>query len=281
MSTNLDSSLIYLSQQHLKQWDECPLKFYYNFFDQVRLPLPPQQRDKLDLGSQFHLLLQQYELGLDITPLVKSDPSLALWYEQFCQAPPAMINGARHCETRRTFALEVNQQQHYFTLVYDLLILGVGAAQIIDWKTHEKLISKTELKSSWQTRLYLYGLAVTGDYAPADIAMTYWFASQGKSTVLTYSQAQHEKTHRDLRQRLAKMQRMDFTAKPKNSHACQSCEFYYRCDAPQKHDLKHHNLSILDLENLGENINQNISQNTSQNMNLESVDFANYPEIVI
>lgn len=275
LAPKVNPELIYLSQQHLKQWDECPLKFYYNFFDQVRLPLPPQQKDKLTLGSQFHLLLQQHELGLDISPLAASNPHLALWYEQFQKSPPEIISGSRSCETRRTFAVEVNQQRHYFTLVYDLLILGTDEAQIIDWKTHEKLIHKTELKASWQTRLYLYGLAITSNYPPETISMTYWFANQGKSTILNYSQAQHEKTHRDLQQRLSKMQQTDFTAKPKNSQTCQSCEFYYRCDAPQKHDLQHDSQRHSQMANITK------PQYSYSEFDPESMDFDAYPEVVI
>ncbi|MEI6427446.1 MAG: PD-(D/E)XK nuclease family protein [Pseudanabaena sp. ELA607] len=262
MNTVIDPGLIYLSQQHLNQWDECPLKFRYSFFDQVRLPFPPEQQDKLTLGSQFHLLLQQQELGLDITDLAASHPKLIAWYQQFQQRPPQIILGERHCETRRTFALEVNQHYHYFTVVYDLLVLGTDQAQILDWKTHEKLIPKTKLQSSWQTRLYFYGLVATSHYEPEAISMTYWFAGQGKSTILNYSRAQHEKTYRDLQQKLAKMQHTNFPAQPKNVDSCSRCEFYYRCDAKQKHHLK--------------------SENANHHFDLETMaDFEAYPEVII
>ncbi len=249
------SSVISISQGHLDIWKTCQRKYRYKYLEELSLA-ELQGQSNLVLGSQFHLLMQQRELGLDVTALASGDEHLQSWLANFSSQPPKMIDGDRLCEHRRTSVVEIletspdsdqpsaiktwqdhnhdrDRHQGYFVLtaIYDLLILGDRQAQILDWKTHQRAINFKTLKQNWQTRLYLYLLAATTNYAPNQLSMTYWFANTGESVVIAYTQKDYEQTARQLRQILTEMnQAQDYPKIPDHSPACRYCEFQDRCD---------------------------------------------------
>jgi PD-(D/E)XK nuclease superfamily len=168
---------MHLSQAHLKLLSQCPRQFQLIYLEQLAPPLMPDRQEPMRLGSQFHLLMQQRELGLDIGPMVSAHPQLNAWLQTFLAAAPQILTLPgdevlqRQSEQERTVA----RQDHVLVGVYDLLLLGAKSAQILDWKTYAKPRQVDALATDWQTRLYLYLLAATTDYRPEDLAMTYWF----------------------------------------------------------------------------------------------------------
>ncbi|TYQ28158.1 PD-(D/E)XK nuclease family protein [Pseudanabaena sp. UWO310] len=233
-----------ISQGHLNIWETCQRKYQYSFLEELSLPDADLQRKKnLLLGANFHLLMQQKELGLDVSALANSDPKLQAWLDAFERQPPATIAGDRFCEHRRTLEIKIDLSLHhsensdrgqeYFVLtaIYDFLILGDRQAQILDWKTHQKAIAADQLQSNWQTRLYLYLLARTTNYAPEQLSMTYWFANTAESTIIPYSQLEYIRTEAKLTQFLTEInQAHSYPQLPLNSPSCQYCEFRDRCD---------------------------------------------------
>jgi CRISPR/Cas system-associated exonuclease Cas4 (RecB family) len=237
-----------ISQGHLNIWDTCRRKYLYRYVEELGLNeanLDGQSR--LVLGTNFHLLMQQLFLGLDVSPLALGE--LGAWLDMFDRSPPQMITGDRLCEHYRTLEIVTptindrqqhsditqfqGQQQAYFVLtaIYDLLILGKEGAQILDWKTHQRAMSLEQLALNWQTRLYLYILAKTTTYRPEQISMTYWFANTGASVVISYNQGDCDRTERDLQHILqAIAQEQDYPQLPLHSQVCQRCEFQERCD---------------------------------------------------
>lgn len=230
-----------ISQGHLNIWETCRRKYQYKFLEALSLPdADLDSAEKLQLGTKFHLLMQQKELGLDVVALASSDVRLQTWLTAFEQQPPAMILGDRLCEHRRTLEVSLhnsendNLEQGYFVLtaIYDLLLLGDRQAQILDWKTHQKAITADKLETNWQTQLYLYLLAKTTDYEPEQISMTYWFANTAQSVIINYSQTAYEQTEKKLQRIL--MEIAEAQEYPKleeiNNSTCQYCEFCERCD---------------------------------------------------
>lgn len=140
-----------------------------------------------------------------MSALANSDDKLQAWLAAFDSQPPEMIGGDRLCEHRRTLEISLHHNEHrdrgqgYFVLtaIYDLLILGDRQAQILDWKTHQVAITFDKLQTNWQTRLYLYLLVKTTNYAPEQISMTYWFANTAESIIILYAQADHDHTEKD------------------------------------------------------------------------------------
>lgn len=221
-----------ISQSTLNLWQSCPRKFQHQVLD--HLHLPSGSNTKMELGSRFHLLMQQRELGLDISELAASDRQLQTWVRAFEQNPPLMIAGDRFPEHLRTYKYD---DDYILTAIYDLLILGTNQAQILDWKTHNKPLSPMILETSWQTRLYLYLLAETSDYLPEQLSMSYWFANTGTTVAIAYNQQDHEQTGQELSQILREIKESEqtnyFPQLPKGSLGCNQCEFKYRCERSQ------------------------------------------------
>jgi CRISPR/Cas system-associated exonuclease Cas4 (RecB family) len=238
------SPITSISQGHLNIWEICRRRYQYSFLEELSLPEADLQRKKnLLLGSNFHLLMQQKELGLDVSSLASSDPKLRSWIDAFEHQPPEMIKGDRLCEHRRTLEMQIEMSlnhsengdhgQAYFVLtaIYDFLILGDRKAQILDWKTHQVAIAAEKLKTNWQTRLYLYLLAKTTNYAPEQLSMTYWFANTAESVIIPYSQAEYVSTETQLKQILTEVyQANNYPKLPLSSPNCNYCEFRDRCD---------------------------------------------------
>jgi CRISPR/Cas system-associated exonuclease Cas4 (RecB family) len=238
------STITSISQGYLNIWETCQRKYQYSFLEELSLPEADLQSKKnLQLGANFHLLMQQKELGLDVSTLASSDVKLQLWLESFENQPPLMIDGDRLCEHRRTLEIDIeelvhhsqnsNQAQGHFVLtaIYDLLILGYHQAQILDWKTHQVALKADKLENNWQTRLYLYLLAKTTEYKPEQLSMTYWFANTAESVIINYSQVSYDRTEKNLLQILTEIaQAQEYPKLPSGSRDCKYCEFRDRCD---------------------------------------------------
>jgi hypothetical protein len=195
-----------LSQAHLQTLSTCPRKFQHSFLEQLALPKLDTSSEQQQLGTQFHRLMQQHELNLDIQPLLQDNPKLQEWFQRFQQSPPPMILGSRQSEHQRTLAF----QNATLVAIYDLLIQGQTQAQIIDWKTYRRPPNAQMLKDHWQTRLYPFILTETSDYLPEQLAMTYWFAEPSKSGShwihFPYSNQLHRQTQADLETLLSNLQ---------------------------------------------------------------------------
>lgn len=196
-----------LSQGHLNMLQVCPRKFQHLYLDQLASPMSPAQQERLLWGEQFHLLMQQRELALPTEKLIELEHPLQRCAQALMEAAPAVFqtDGAslRLSEHRRTLEL----QAYLLTVVYDLLLLAPHQAHILDWKTYPQPQQPEALQRDWQTRLYPFVLAETTDYAPDQIAMTYWFVRAGSTEAnspqpqqirFTYSADLHEQTRQDL-----------------------------------------------------------------------------------
>jgi PD-(D/E)XK nuclease superfamily len=244
-----------ISQGHLNVWTTCRRKFQHLFLDELSLPTASDIQSKLDLGTKFHLLIQQKELGLDVADVAASEANLEKWLLAFETNPPITIAGDRLSEHRRTCELRVGDCDYLLNAIYDLLIVGSGgthpareafpleignrtstttpAAQIIDWKTHQRPLSFVQLQANWQTRLYLYILAKTTNFAPEQLSTIYWFANTATAVTINYDRAQHQKTDRDLAEILSQISQSQleerFEQIPLGSEECTRCDFAHRC----------------------------------------------------
>jgi hypothetical protein len=229
-----------LSQGHLKVLTECPRKFEHTYLDLLAAPIAPEQRIKMQWGSDFHRLMQQRELGLPIEPFLAADPQLGQAVQNLLAVAPDLFTPdpqvMRDSEQVRTLLIK----DYLFTAIYDLVLLG-ETAQIIDWKTYGTPRNLEQLAQDWQTRLYLYIMAETSDYSPAAISFTYWFVlnqPQPQSAKFPYSDALHQQTHQELQRILQQLDRsltnyqhqQHFPKLPIDSPLCHTCHFASRCD---------------------------------------------------
>ncbi len=220
--------LMRLSQGHLNLLEMCPPKFKQIYLDNVPSFSDPELEEKFHWGSQFHLLMQQRELGLPIESLLREEQELNHSIKALIQAAPDILeqdepNSWREAEHSRTLVFG----NYLLTVVYDLLIANNNQAQIIDWKTYLQPPNNNKLVHNWQTRLYQYVLAETSEYLPEQISMTYWFVKlpqKPKNYTITYSSKQHNKTKKDLTSLLNNLDQWlttsDFPHRPNCETSC-------------------------------------------------------------
>ncbi|OUL37666.1 DNA/RNA helicase [Nostoc sp. T09] len=240
------TQLLRISQGQLNLLERCPRQFQHTYLENLNSPSDPEQEERQTLGSRFHLLMQQREMGLPIQSFLQADTQLQTWMAAFANAAPEILAPAADNQTfRESEHYRTLQVQNYLlTVVYDLLIADNQKAQILDWKTYPKPPHKSKLEQNWQTRLYLYVLAETSEYLPENISMTYWFVqSEGKpqNIKFTYNTVQHKRTANELNELLSDLtywleryqQKEQFPQLPLGNKACNYCQFASRCDRTQ------------------------------------------------
>ncbi|AFZ57043.1 PD-(D/E)XK nuclease family protein [Anabaena cylindrica FACHB-243] len=234
--------LLRLSQGHLNLLAACPRKFQHTYLEQITAPTDPQQEEYQTLGSRFHLLMQQQEMGLPINNFLQTDTQLQKWMTSFAKVAPEIltpdIDNQTFHDSEHYRILQI--QDYLFTVIYDLLIADNQKAQIFDWKTYPQPPNKSSLAKNWQTRLYMYVLAETSEYLPENISMTYWFVqTQGKpkSIQFNYDTQQHQQTQQELNQLLNNLtnwleqyhQNQPFPHKPASKKSCETCQYAFLC----------------------------------------------------
>jgi hypothetical protein len=231
-----------LSQSHLTLLQRCPRQFQQTCLEQLGAPSTPEQQERLQAGSQFHLLMQQWEMNLPIAAFLQEDAQLKRWFNAFIDASPQILTEAEFCQSEHLRTLEV--EGHVFTVIYDLLLLTPTEARILDWKTYPKPPQPEWLMQNWQSRLYPFVLAETSEYQPEQISMTYWFfQAQGKTTEpqslkLLYDRTKHEATRQELRTLLTQLNQwyddylkgVPFPQVPESNDHCANCDFALRCE---------------------------------------------------
>ncbi|MDB9539686.1 PD-(D/E)XK nuclease family protein [Anabaenopsis tanganyikae CS-531] len=237
--------LLHLSQAHLNLLETCPRKFQQVYLEKLHSPSSPEHQEHQVLGSRFHLLMQQREMGLPIAGFLQADTRLESWISGLTNVAPELLTPTVPLSFREGEHYRTLQIQNYLlTVIYDLLIADADKAHIIDWKTHPQPPNKRKLEQNWQTRLYLYVLAETSAYLPQNISMTYWFVqSEGEpqNIQFNYDNLQHQRTAEKLAQLLNKLTRWlegyqrnrPFPQVPENSKTCNYCHFAILCQRTQ------------------------------------------------
>lgn len=233
--------LIRLSQSYLQTLETCPRKFQYTYLEQLSPPPNPLEQEGLTWGSNFHLIMQQRELGLPVEPLIATDAEMEKAIAALLIAAPELFQPQVQSWRSAEYPLTWESQGYLFTVIYDLFIANPATAQIIDWKTYNKPKDSQFLVQQWQTKLYLYLLVETGGYAPEQISMTYWFVKNTppQKVTIIYSQELHQQTQQELADLLEDLhiylneyqsQGQEFSQVSLSAGFCASCSFAARCD---------------------------------------------------
>jgi hypothetical protein len=188
------------SQNNLQDYEDCQYRFLLRHVQHLDWPAvesePLQEQEKkIELGYQFHRLVQQYFSGIDARLLSSSipDPELTIWWKHFLDLDLLNQPGTRYCE--KMLSVPLNE----FRLVakYDLLLLEIGGKVIIyDWKTSSFQPSRQHLANRMQSRVYPALLILQHEFlsaipveSPESIEMIYWYPSFSDSPVtFRYSQ---------------------------------------------------------------------------------------------
>ncbi len=237
--------MLTLTQGQLKLLEICPRRYQYSYLEPVPVPSDPAMVERQRWGTEFHLVMQQRELGLPIEAFLSEDAALDAAVNGLLAAAPDLFaaEGFRQSEHRRTLPFN----GYTLTAIYDLLVLG-PVGQIVDWKTYQRPPKQAQLAKDWQTRLYLYLLVETSELAPQQVTMTYWFvpppgakgaAVSPSSISIAYTVAQHRRTEADLQRLTDRLTALRATENdlPKVDAAqgyCAHCPFAVRCQRSQE-----------------------------------------------
>jgi len=260
------SQILRLSQGHLNLLATCPRKFQHSYLEQLNTPIDPKHEEYQILGSRFHLLMQQREMGLPIDNLLQADSQLQSWMTDFSNISPEIfttnIDNQTFRESEHYRTLKIGD--YLLTVIYDLLIADQNQAQILDWKTYPQPSKRETLARNWQTRLYMYVMAQTSNYLLENISMTYWFVQskgQTKNIKFLYNEKEHKKTVQDLNQLLNNLTNwvkdyeynISLPQIKESQKICESCQYAVRCQRQktqqQTIDI---NQNFASLENIAE-----------------------------
>jgi CRISPR/Cas system-associated exonuclease Cas4 (RecB family) len=187
------NTILTLSQSSLQDYVDCPRRFQLRYL--MRLAWPALEAEpalefekKLQLGTLYHRLIQQHQVGISSEQLSATieDETLQLWWRNYLSYAQTLGDipgapGIRYTEITLTADLE----GQILTAKYDLIIAHPAQkATIIDWKTSLKRPNRTWLADRLQTRLYPYLLVRAGAHLnngkalqPHEVEIVYWFAN--------------------------------------------------------------------------------------------------------
>jgi len=197
-----------LSQTHLNLFETCPPIFQKRYVEQIRTIPNLAQEERSEWGKKFHLLMQQYHLGLSLNDFVYEDISFQKSLQALVNETQDIWTSSEVLAREAEYKLQLKFKSYIFTVIYDLLILYPDRAVIYDWKTFLQREKKDKLINNWQTRLYLYVLAEKMNYSPSQLSMTYWFVKlphKLQSMTIQYNEAMHEKNRQDINNILDKI----------------------------------------------------------------------------
>lgn len=241
----------HLSQNHLNILEICPPIFQKIYLQQLKNPINVIQEEKIEWGKQFHLLMQQHNLGLSIDEIDIDNEELKTSVKGLINATADIWNSSDVMAKEAEFQINYTLKNFLFTSVYDLLILYENKAVIFDWKTYLQPENEQQLINNWQTKLYLYILAEKLDYKPHQISFTYWFVklpNKPQKYTIKYSKTKHEETKKELNVLLEKLEYLttEYVENKINFPHHQNCE---KCPY-----IEHFTKILIE-----EKINQNIS----------------------
>lgn len=196
-----------LSAASLEDLDRCKRRFALRYRANRYWPGPkpgdqdPTSSESERTGYLFHRLVQQHALGLDVQAMLEAEgaslPRLIELWRKFEASPHARLKDPSWTEA----PLHFNFSGVPFVARFDRLVRRPDGWEILDWKTGG--VTPLKLKTSWQTRLYRFSLAIAGHVyndgqpiQPEAITITYWDVNRARAESFAYDTAAYQE---DLR----------------------------------------------------------------------------------
>ena len=175
------------SQQNLQDYADCRYRFLLKYVRRIEWPAVESepvllQEARMELGQQFHRMVQQYFSGVDPSLLALSvqSPELAACWHEFMALDLQHIPGVKVPEK----TISILFVGYRLTAKFDLLVVTPeGNYSIFDWKTSGVLPKANHLLSRLQSIVYPYVLqtwisrTTKDDNPPSEIEMIYWYPS--------------------------------------------------------------------------------------------------------
>lgn len=182
------------SQGSLQDFRDCPRRFQLKYLEHLVWPAiesePALENEKhLQLGADFHHLLQQFFLRVsiqDLNTIAEKDGNLLSWWENFHKSRNDILRGLSAPGTHLFPEISLSVPLDNFRLIgkFDLLAISGEDFFIFDWKTSRSHPKREHFKNNLQTRVYPYLLVRSGlgtninkPIKPSHVKMIYWFAN--------------------------------------------------------------------------------------------------------
>lgn len=253
--TSLPSNF-HFSQASLQDYVECRRRFQLRYLENLAWPAieaePALENERrLQLGADFHRLVQRHLLGLPADKLSRmvaghgqGGESLPRWWENYLQHGADLagymdIPGRTlHPETTLTAPLS---KGYRLVAKYDLVAAAPdGRAAIFDWKTFRSKPKRQRLAQRLQTRVYPYLLVLAGahlnqgnPFQPDRVEMIYWYPEFPEEPErFAYSQAQFEADRDDLQSLVEEIEGLndDEFYLTDEVERCRFCTYRSLCD---------------------------------------------------
>jgi CRISPR/Cas system-associated exonuclease Cas4 (RecB family) len=260
------------SQGSLQAFVDCRRLFQLRYLDRVTWPAfevePSLETERyLELGTDFHQLIQQYYVGIDprrLKQMAMRDSVLFHWWTNFINHKPDTHGYKSEVE----ISLSIPIDRFRLTAKFDLLIYTTfspqdssdarpntsrqgtiqdNAATIVDWKTTRKMPKRKWLADRLQTRVYPFVLAKAGEFlqghkpfTPDQIQMIYWFSNFPETPVIfQYSQSKFDEDESYLAALINEIKLLGGKEAPKtdNLTRCRYCVYRSLCDRGEKAGL--------------------------------------------
>ncbi|MBF2098348.1 MAG: PD-(D/E)XK nuclease family protein [Gloeomargaritaceae cyanobacterium C42_A2020_066] len=228
------------SQSSLEDFDRCPRLFWLRYQQRLSWPEPwsPENDRAVELGQQFHALVQRESLGILVDVQTLGDP-----LKQYDAHFPAHL---RTGQLLTELTLQVPVLGHPLVARFDRLVRTDAAEWwIIDWKTGQSPPSNQTLAQRWQSTIYPYVLVESGaslnsgvPIRPAAVRLLYWHVAAPQTvTPLVYSEAAHTQARQRIEAAVAQIlqgtEAADFPLTP-NHQRCQTCTYQSYCGRGQQ-----------------------------------------------
>ncbi|MDP4093650.1 MAG: PD-(D/E)XK nuclease family protein [Bacillota bacterium] len=241
MEKSLNDDFVF-TQQSLKTFKDCPMKFKKKYIENIRWegPYDESSRKRTEKGNDFHLMAFRYFSGIETNLKFEIDTELDRWLKSLKESFP-LNKGVRYLPEHKARILEEDLR---LEANFDLLLIKDGSIEIWDWKTHENKIKnptrlQENLKNSMQTMVYLYVLKEQAQTLYGrkqdniSVSMHYWQPETPHILAeLEYNDELHRQNKRELLDLIKKTNNFDYTAFEKDLYKkhCSFCEFNMFCN---------------------------------------------------
>lgn len=231
------------SQQNLQDYADCRYRFLLKYVRGVEWPAVESepvllQEARMELGQQFHRMVQQYFSGVDPSLLATSveSPELAAWWQEFTTLDLLRLPGDKFPEK----TISIPFVDYRLTAKFDLLVVSPGLKySIFDWKTSGYLPKANHMLSRLQSIVYPYVLqtwlssATKDENLSDEIEMTYWFPSHPAQPInFHYSVDQYLRDENHLAGLVNEILNRDETGfdRTREQSRCRFCRYRSLCD---------------------------------------------------
>ena len=236
----------HFSQYNLQDYVDCPRRFELRHLRKLEWPAVQtapvlKQELRMERGTQFHRLVQQWVAGIPAEKLAQriSDPYLRDWWETFLREQPLKPFPGK---VKAEMTLTAPFMGYRMLAKMDILIANPGRTlTIFDWKTSDKRPRSATLLAKVQTRLYPMMAVLAGahlnqrtPWRAEQVSMHYWFVQHpAEAEVLEYNDTRFESDKNYLEGLIEEIlwnAEDDTFAMTKDAHKCRFCQYRSFCE---------------------------------------------------